>query len=390
MASPRRKASRPHGVYFPDSGFRIGVHPRSSAVALILFAGAVGAASPVSGWQCAPTGASVIAPAAAEAARDYLDRVEALYPHQVVGLVRAGERYYLLNSRDVEWGDRTRLYLLALRLHDAGGSSILRPTVDHNIAPAERRQRGEPYLAPQRQAPGVTPGGAPPAGSFICLASSRAEREGVGRTQRGEIVLAAGQSVQLVDPQEPRVAVEVRAARDRPLNLGDIFQRSARAGIYAGLTGGPAGQPAGSATIERPDGTLIFRTASVGASVAELRGQTTKGNTQPDPPVEILSGLSPKPEPAVTAVTAPAPAPVAVDAGPAAVPPVAETTARAEIRVPAGAAVAPAPPDAGQAYDDYAKAMKTLMALKRSGGVRSISEMTYVHPAVEVLRRQRP
>jgi hypothetical protein len=295
----------------------------ATAVAFMLCAGAAGAAAPVSTWQCSPGGASAMAPALAEAARDYLGRVEAIYPHQVLGLVRAGDRYYLLNSRDVEWSERTRLHLLALRLR-------------------------EPHLTPERQETGAAPGSPPPTGSFVCLAS-RAEREGLTRTPFGEVVLAAGQSVHLVDPHEPQVAVEVRAGRDQPLNLGEIFHRSARAGIYAGLTGqmsGPARQPAGGATIERPDGTLIFRTASAGGSVvetrvapqpdvrqaapvapvpdavvaaapvsAELRGQTTKENIALNDPVDTLSGLSPKPareeRPSAVVAVAPAPPPVA-------------------------------------------------------------------------------
>ena len=80
----------------------------------MLWAGAAGAAAPVPKWECSPGGASAMSPALADAARDYLGRVEAIYPHQVLGLVRAGERYYLLNSRDVEWGERTRLYLMTV------------------------------------------------------------------------------------------------------------------------------------------------------------------------------------------------------------------------------------------------------------------------------------
>lgn len=57
---------------------------------------------------------------------------------------------------------------------------------------------------------------------------------------------------------------------------------------------------------------------------------------------------------------------------------------------PARGAVARASHSGEQSYQDYAKIMKTLMALRRSGGVRSISEMTYVHPAVELIRRQNP
>ena len=40
-------------------------------------------------------------------------------------------------------------------------------------------------------------------------------------------------------------------------------------------------------------------------------------------------------------------------------------------------------PATGQSYEDYAKTMKSLLAVRRLGGVRSVSEMTYVHPAVE-------
>jgi hypothetical protein len=55
-----------------------------------------------------------------------------------------------------------------------------------------------------------------------------------------------------------------------------------------------------------------------------------------------------------------------------------------------GAPVALGPrPTAEQSYEDYAKTMKAMLALRRSGGVRSISEMTYVHPAVEDLRARR-
>ena len=393
------------------------------ALALMLCACAADAAAPVSKWQCSPAGASAMSPALAEAARDYLGRVEAIYPRQVLGLVRAGDRYYLLNSHDVEWSERNRLYLLALRLR-------------------------EPYLTSERQETGAAPGSQPPPGSFVCLAL-RAEREGLTRTPFGEVVLAAGQSVHLVDPHEPQVAVEVRAGHDQPLNLGEIFHRSARAGIYAGLTGqmsGPARPPAGGAAIERPDGTLVFRTASAGGSVVETRVAQHPDVRQAAPAAPVPDAVvatapvsavpaAPKPaprsepvraeQPAVVVAPAPPPAapekvaiaaplrepepppmteppapvvvarpvPVSAPPAPAPIPESPEIVARA---APAAPTVLPSttvvvkPVPAGAvppAYDDYAKAMKTLMALKRSRSVLSVGEMTYVHPAVEVLRR---
>jgi hypothetical protein len=325
-----------------DSLSFIRVHLCSS-VAAVGFAFCASAVAQAPAWQCAPTGSGAVAPALADAARDYLGRVEAVYPHQVLGLVRAGDRYYLLNARDVGWSERMRLHLLALRLR-------------------------ETYLTPQRQEAGASPGSSPPPGDFTCLAASRAEREGLVRRPTGEIVLAAGQSLHLVNPQVPEVAVEVRAAADRPLSMGGILQRSAHTGIYAGLTERAAAAPDGAATLETPDATLIVRTASIGASAV--------------PPREPAPEIAPAPAPEQPVQVAVAPEPATVPAPPAAVAPVV---------LPASVAV---PPAAGYAvpapYEDYAKAMKTLMALKRSRGVLSVGEMTYVHPAVEVFRRQHP
>jgi hypothetical protein len=436
-------------------------------------AAASAAAAPGPGWQCAPTGSGALAFAIVEASRDYLGRIEALYPHQVLGLVRSGDHYYLLNARDVEWGDRTRLKLLTLRLQ-AGLASSVEMTSSTALAPNAAVSSSQTIAAParatavDRPALGVAPGGAPPQGGYVCLATSRAQREGLTRLPSGDVVLAAGQSVHLVNPQETEIAIEVKAAPGRSLNLGEIFQRSARAGIYAGLVG-QGRQPGAATTLERPDGTLTFRTASTGGSAVEPRVATVQGEGREDPrpaapiaaaavqpslepvrkaPVTIatvepslppapapekVAAIEPPLEPAVAAQSEPKPAIVTVAVTP--VPPLERAEPVPAVAVPAPVAtvvppapsvpapvvaepaaprpavvvaMAPAPSvsapvsrvpavvpanPAGiattQPYDDYASAMKTLMALKRSGSVRSVSEMTYVHPAVEILRQQR-
>jgi hypothetical protein len=350
-------------------------------VVALSLASCASAAAQAPAWQCAPTGSGSVAPALAEAARDYLGRVEAIYPHQVLGLVRAGNHYYLVNSRDVEWTARNRLHLLALRLR-------------------------ETYLAPERQETGAAPGSSPPPGGFTCLSVARAEREGLTRAPFGDLVLAAGQSVQLINPQEPEVAVEVRAAPDRPLNMGGILQRSAHAGIYAGLTEQATRPAGGAATLSTPEGTIIIRTASIGTSAAAPREPEPAQAATPLPPgaaapvqvaIAPASATAPPvqvalpsvPTPAVQPIATPPPAPPR----PATAVPEPETTARAvPVVLPAmTAAVAPAPSGSvPEAYEDYARAMKKLMALKRSRSVLSVGEMTYVHPAVEVYRRQHP
>jgi hypothetical protein len=357
---------------------------RAALACVVWAAGAVAVAmeagAQVPRWQCSPTGARAVDPVLAEAAGEYLGRVEALYPYQALGLVRAGDRFYLLNSTDVAWGERTRLHLLARRLRES-------------------------YLTAERQALYATPGSSPPPGGFVCLAAARAEREGLARTPQGEIVLAAGHSVHLVDPQEPEVAVEVRAAQNRSLNLGEIFRRSSRTGIYAGLTGpmsGHARQPGAAASAEPPDGTLIIRLASAGGLAEETRIETP-APVQDPAPVAVVPAAPPTEadRPAegsgatVAAAEPVAPAPAAVPAESPTAPvaksvpgPAASGSVVSRVRLPAANARPGSPPGAGQTYEEYAKAMKALLALRRTSAVRSISELTYVHPAVEMIRYQ--
>jgi hypothetical protein len=414
----------------------------SLAVAMAMAAGV----QPVlADWQCLSAGAKV--PTATRAASDYLERAERIYPTQVLGVLRAGDRVYLVNARDDGWTERVRLGLLELRLPEP------------DITAARR------FQAALSGGPSPEPSGIP-AGEFVCLEQERAARQGL--TIRGEaVLLAAGKSVRLVDPIELGIVVEVRAVGDRPLDLREIFAASARAGIYAGLFRGRAQsgpvvavRPPESAVtfpvgpIGRPDGeVVIMARAPMGDRLDDANAAIGAANVQsvptpaavlaaPTPPVaeqpparvalaEVPSAplpvkTLPQETPAAVVIAVAQPAPVAAPAAPerpvvlaAPAPPVAEPTpariAMADVTVaqppakpslqenPAAVVVAVSEPVriaaataqqrtrpvAEQSYDDYAKTMKELMALRRSGAVRSISEMTYVHPAVEDLRARR-
>src|SRR5262249_43768555 len=52
---------------------------------------------------------------------------------------------------------------------------------------------------------------------------------------KGEVILAAGNSVELVNAGTPNLRVEVRAGDNEARNLGQIVADSGRIGIYAGL-----------------------------------------------------------------------------------------------------------------------------------------------------------
>ena len=395
----------------------------ASAAALCLCAPAA-----LADWQCLSAGATI--PAAARAASEYLGRAERVYPEHVLGVLRAGERVFLVNARDDGWSERVRIGLMELR------------QVEPDIT-AARRFQSALSGGPVPEAGGI------PAGEFVCLARERAGRQGLAF--HGEaVLLAAGRSVHLIDPVDLGVVVEVKAIGDQALDLREIFAASARAGIYAGLFKGRA-QPGAVVAVRppedavtfpvgplgRPDGEVVItaRAAEIGKAEQKAAAAIVTAPAPPasvEPPARVATAPTPSappvkplpPEMAVAVVEKPEPiaAPAPAVAVMAAAPPVvAEPPLRASLveaqvtpspakptsrETPAPVAVdiaqpvmivasigaTPAQgarPAAEQSYEEYAKAMKSLMALRRSGGVRSISEMTFVHPAIEDLRGRR-
>jgi hypothetical protein len=328
-------------------------------------------------WQCLSAGATV--PAAAQAASDYLGRAERVYPAQLLGVLRSGGRVYLVNARDDGWSERVRLALMELRL------------AEPDITAARRFQ----------SAVGGTVAQDVPPGEFACLERERAGRHGFALTAGGAVLLAAGESVHLVDPAEPAIAVEVKATGGQVLDLREIFAGGGRAGIYAGLAASRA-RPGVAVALkvgppERPSGEIVVTPQAVESGKEEETAAIPGANDAPSgqapavvPPAPIPPVAAESPARVVKADVPVAPLPVEPlpQEAPAAV--VVKGAEPMSIVAPGGAPAAQGTrPAAGQSYEEYAKTMKALMALRRSGSVSSISEMTYVHPAVEGLRGRR-
>ena len=88
--------------------------------------------------------------------------------------------------------------------------------------------------APRSDSP---PSGAGGASSGLRSApGSNGTGNALSNNAKGESVLAAGKSVELVDPAEPYLSVEVTAPASSALNLSQIMSATARSGIFAGLT----------------------------------------------------------------------------------------------------------------------------------------------------------
>jgi filamentous hemagglutinin family protein len=72
-------------------------------------------------------------------------------------------------------------------------------------------------------------------GGNVYLVGSAVTNDGIITSPQGEVILAAGNSVELVEPGTPNLRVEINAPDNEARNLGQIVADSGRVGIYAGL-----------------------------------------------------------------------------------------------------------------------------------------------------------
>jgi hypothetical protein len=313
----------------------------------------------------------------AQAASGFLDRAGRIYPSQLLGIVQAGGRVYLVNARDDGWSERVRLGLMELRL-------------------------AEPDITAARRFQGAASGAVPmeiPAGDYACLASERAARQGLALDGRGRMSLAPGKSVHLVDPREWTIVVEVKAVGTEPLDFREILALSGHSGIYAGLSSRRARSSSGN-SVEGAGGVIEVAIEASGRPGGEVvitprsrEGEEKAVAVAAVPPAQASVAVAPAvvSEPPAGMAKAGAIQQAPVTAGPVVIvePPVQAARADMPARLPPASTTQPVRSRSTQSYDEYAKAMKSMLALRRSGGVRSVSEITYVHPAIEDLRNFR-
>jgi filamentous hemagglutinin family protein len=72
-------------------------------------------------------------------------------------------------------------------------------------------------------------------GGQVYLVGPSVTNSGIITSPKGDVILAAGNSVELVDPGTPNLRVEITALDNEAKNLGSIVAEAGRVGIYAGL-----------------------------------------------------------------------------------------------------------------------------------------------------------
>src|SRR6185436_612087 len=176
-----------------------------------------------------------------------LNRVTGASPSAILGALQSNGRVFLINPSGIVFGagaqiDVAGLVASSLSLSDAdflGGRLRFTGTPGAgavvNSAAINAATGGQVYLV----GPSVTNGG-------------------VITAPQGEVILAAGNSVELVNPGTPNLRVEISAPDNEAKNLGSIVADAGRIGIYAGLIN-HSGTIRADRAVATDDGRVILK-----------------------------------------------------------------------------------------------------------------------------------
>ncbi len=179
-----------------------------------------------------------------------LNRIIGQNPSSILGLLQSNGRVFLINPNGIFFGKGAQVNVNGLIASTLGISNQDFLAGKYNFA------AGATAGPIQNQGAITTPGG-----GAVYLISPNIENSGIITSPNGQVLLAAGHSVQLVDSSNPDIAVVVSADADNAVNLGQIISQSGKIGIYGGLISQKGLVSADSATVGE-NGQIIFKAAN--------------------------------------------------------------------------------------------------------------------------------
>lgn len=207
-------------------------------------------------------------------ASSVLNRVVGQDASLIMGLLQSNGMVFLVNPNGIFIGPGARI--------DVNGfiASTLGLSDQDFLAGKYNFTAGASAAAIQNQGTISTP-----AGGKVYLIAPNVENSGLIYSPGGDVMLAAGQSVQMVDSLCSDIAVVVSAPADTALNLGQILAGSGKAGIYGGLIHQNGLVSADSAAAGE-GGRIVFR-ATNGVTLGA--GSVTTANGAGGGQIEIRS-----------------------------------------------------------------------------------------------------
>ncbi|MDN2670780.1 YDG domain-containing protein, partial [Janthinobacterium sp. SUN026] len=198
-----------------------------------------------------------------------LNRITGQDPSKILGALESNGKVFLINPNGIVFGQGAKVDVNGLVASSLGMTN-------------------EDFLAGKRQ---FTAGGVAGAvgnagtinagkGGQVLLIAPNVENTGIITAPNGEVILAAGRSVQLADPGNPQLRVLVSAPADQALNLGQIIAQGGSIGMAGALVSQRGVLNANSAVVG-DNGRIVLKASGKvlleGDSVTSATGASGKG-----------------------------------------------------------------------------------------------------------------
>ena len=202
--------------------------------------------SAIINWQNFSIGAGEITRFTQQtAASAVLNRVISQNPSAILGALESNGRVFLLNPNGIVFGVGSRVDVAGLVAATLGLSDA------DFLAGRFRFTTGGGIVF---QGGSITT----PPGGQVYLVGGQVINTGQISAPNGEVVLAAGESVELLDPATPNLRVEITATNQQVVNIGQITADAGRIGIFAGLID-HIGTLSANTAVATEDGRVLLR-----------------------------------------------------------------------------------------------------------------------------------
>lgn len=210
-----------------------------------------------------------------------LNRIIGQDPSRILGALQSNGRVFLINPNGILFGQGAQVNVAGLV------ASTLNISNEDFLAGRLKFQAGDKAASLQNQGSIATPGG-----GQIYLIAPNVENSGILTSPKGEVVLAAGHSVHLVDGANPELHVVVSAPDNQALNLGQVVAEGGKIGIYGALVKQRGLVSANSAVVGE-NGKIVFKASK--DALLEAGSRTTATGAGSGGTVHVLGervGLS--------------------------------------------------------------------------------------------------
>jgi filamentous hemagglutinin family protein len=182
------------------------------------------------------------------AASAVLNRVVGSQGSSILGALQSNGRVYLINPNGIIFGS-------GAMVDTAGLVASTLNMLDADFLTGRLRFQNTPGAGIVSNAGEIR---TPIGGRVMLISPSGVENSGIIHSPKGEVILAAGKSVEITDSSNPEVRIEVAAPEARAINLGTIVADAGKVGIYGGIVANHGIVSANSAVVGE-NGKIVFK-----------------------------------------------------------------------------------------------------------------------------------